>query len=119
MFKARSSTYKVALWLAMGPFTYFMAGAMANGQLHRELTLSEAVIWTLIFWPIECWYVQRDWHESAHQFRGVSAVADQAALDVGDGIFLTRVAGANPGYCLQKPCQRYRAGDHLFDRGRP
>ena len=60
---ARSSIYKVALWIALGPFAFFMAGAVANGQLHRELPLSEAVIWTLIFWPIECWYVQRDWRE--------------------------------------------------------
>jgi drug/metabolite transporter (DMT)-like permease len=69
MFNAHSSTYKVALWLAVGPFTYFFIGPAFRARTHDELDRGGVLLFTLMLWPLMCWLIQREWHERRTMIR--------------------------------------------------
>ena len=69
MFNAHSSTYKVALWLAEGPFIFFFVGPAYRARTHHELDRGGVLLLTLVLWPIVCWLIQREWHERRTMIR--------------------------------------------------
>ena len=62
MFGIQSSAYKVALWIASLPYSFFLIRFVERVEAHRSPLLSETVGMTLIMWLILCWVAQRKCH---------------------------------------------------------
>jgi hypothetical protein len=97
---------KFALWLAVGPFTYFFIGPAFRARTHDELDRGGVLLFTLKLWPLMCWLIQREWHERRTMIR----YKNPPRWGMGAFRGCLRVAHHDPRICEQESIRQCRPG---------